>query len=129
MLTRLATDLRYATRIALRRKWVSSAVVLSIGLGIAGTTAVIAVVDRILLRSLPVTGAERVVWLRTTDARAGRVKQGANPGDAFDWRARAPMFSAVGWYNSGETTVRTSETADPERLRVAFVTSDFARAL
>jgi predicted permease len=129
VLAQLATDLRYAARIALRRKWVSLAVVLSIGLGIAGTTAIVAVIDRILLRELPVDAPNRVVWLRTTDSRRGRTTRGANPGDAFDWRARSTAFSAVGWYNEGETTIRLSENDDPARLRFALVSLDFARAL
>ena len=119
MLAQVVTDLRYAARIALRRKWVSLAVVLSIGLGIAGTTAIVAVIDRILLRELPVDGPGRVVWLRTTDSRRGRTALGANPGDAYDWRDRGRMFAAVGWYNEGETTVRLSENDDPTRLRFA----------
>ena len=63
MFAHLATDLRYATRIALRRRWVSLAVVTSIALGIAGTTAIFAVIDRILLRELPVIEPERAVCI------------------------------------------------------------------
>jgi putative ABC transport system permease protein len=126
---RVATDVRFAARIALRRKWVSLAVVLSIAFGISGTTAIAAVIDRILLRTLPIPHAERVVWLRTHDAQLGRTAFGANPGDAFDWRERAKVFSAVGWYNEAETTARTSDTDDPARLRMALVSPDFARAL
>lgn len=129
MFDRAATDLRYAARIAIRRKWVSAAIVLSVAFGIAGTTAIAAVIQRVLLRSLPIVDPERVVWLRTANNRLGRVAHGANPGDAFDWRTRGTMFSAVGWYNDAEATVRTAETSDPERLRMALVSPDFARAL
>jgi hypothetical protein len=55
----IAIDLRYAARIALRRKWVSVAVIASMGFGIAGTTAIVAVIDRILLRPLPVVNPKR----------------------------------------------------------------------
>ena len=129
MLAQIATDVRYAARIALRRRWVSFAILLSIGFGIAGTTAVFAIVDRVLLRPLPVNDGHRAVWVRTLDSRDGRVRPGANPGDAFDWRERATSFSAIGWYNEGETTVRASETADPERVRMALVSPDFAAAI
>jgi hypothetical protein len=78
-------------------KWVSVAVIASMGFGIAGTTAIVAVIDRILLRPLPVAEPDRVVWLRGNDSELGRVGRGANPGDAFDWRERARTFSAVGW--------------------------------
>ena len=129
MLAQMSADVRYAARIALRRRWVSLTILLSVGFGIAGTTAIFAVIDRILVRTLPVVEPERVVWLRTADRQVGRVRRQAHPGDAFDWRERATVFRAVGWYNEDETTVRVSETADPERLRVAFVTPDFAAAL
>jgi predicted permease len=88
-----------------------------------------AVIDRILLRELPVVDPDRVVWLRTTDSKIGRVARGANPGDAFDWRERASVFEAFGWYNEAEATVRPSENDDPERVRMASVTLDFARAI
>ena len=129
MFAQIAIDLRYAARIALRRKWVSVSVIASMGFGIAGTTAIVAVIDRILLRPLPVVNPERVVWLHGNDLKLGRVGRGANPGDAFDWRERARVFSAVGWYNEAETTIRTSETADPERVRMALVSPDFAPAI
>jgi predicted permease len=129
VLTHVATDLRYAARIALRRRWVSLAIVLSIAFGSAGTTAIFAVIDRILVRPLPVADSERAVWLRTVDSRDGRVRPGANPGDAFDWRARASSFAALGWYNTGEATMRSSETADPERVRMALASPDLGRAL
>ena len=129
MFAHFATDVRYATRIALRRPWVSLAVMTSIALGIAGTTAIFAVIDRILLRELPVIEPERAVWLRPFDSRDGRVRQMSNPGDAFDWRERATGFSAIGWYNEAETTVRSSDTNDPQRVRMALVSPDFALAL
>ena len=129
VLAHVTTDVRYATRIALRRRWGSLAILLSFGFGIAGTTAMFAVLDRILLRPLPVVDEERAVWLRTFDAADGRVRTGANPGDAFDWRERASAFSAIGWYNEAETTVRSGENADPERVRMALVSPDFARAI
>jgi len=129
VLPQITTDVRFAARIALRRRWVSLAILMSIAFGIAGTTAIFAAIDRILLRSLPVVDPDRVVWLRTTDSKLGRTLRGANPGDAFDWRERAAAFEAVGWYNENEATVRTDETADPERLRMAMVSPDFARAI
>lgn len=129
MLPQITTDVRFAVRIALRRRWVSLAILLTVAFGIAGTTAMFAVIDRILLRELPVVDPSRVVWLRTTDSKIGRVARGANPGDAFDWHARASVFEAFGWYNEGEATVRTTETADPDRIRLAFVSPDFARAV
>ena len=129
MLSQISTDVRFAARIAMRRKWVSLAILLSIAFGIAGTTAIGAVIDRVLLRKLPVVDPGRVVWLRTTDSKIGRVARGANPGDAFDWRERASVFEAFGWYNEAEATVRPSDSDDPERVRMAMVSPDFGRAI
>src|SRR5688572_3838922 len=72
VLAQTATDVRYAARIALRRRWVSLAILLSIGFGIAGTTAIFAVIDRVLLRPLPVSEGHRAVWIRTMDSGDGR---------------------------------------------------------
>ena len=122
MLGQLSTDVRYATRIALRRKWVSAAILVSVAFGIGGATAIFAVIDRVLLRPLPVPSPEQVVWVRMTDSKfAGRVSRGVNPGDERDVRTRATSFSRMAAYNWGEATVQPGEDSPAERVRMALV--------
>ena len=70
--TSLGEDLRFAVR-TLRRApgWVAG-VVLTLGLGIGLSTAVLTIADALLLRPLPVRQQDRVVvmWGITRDGRA-----------------------------------------------------------
>ena len=106
MLGQLSTDVRYAMRIARRRKWVSAAIVVSVAFGIGGATAIFAVIDRVLLRPLPVPSPEQVVWIRTTDSKLARVAKGMTPGDAYDVRTRATSFARMALGEDAGSLVR-----------------------
>jgi predicted permease len=64
----LIQDVRYAARGVARRPAVALLVALTLGLGIAASTAMFSVVDAVLLRRLPYPDPERVVSVYTTDA-------------------------------------------------------------
>src|SRR5579864_2338585 len=56
-------DLRYASRGLFRNRLFAFTVMFAAALGIGATTAVFSVVDRILFRSLPYPGGDRLVSL------------------------------------------------------------------
>jgi putative ABC transport system permease protein len=61
MFTGLRRDLRYALRTILREPGFTAVVVITLALGIGGTTTAYSAIDAILLRSAPVADPERVV--------------------------------------------------------------------
>jgi predicted permease len=70
-------DLRYAVRMIRRRPGFATAAVLTLTLGIGGTTAVFSLIDALLLRRLPVERPEELV--RLVEERAGT----ATPRETF----------------------------------------------
>jgi predicted permease len=67
----LFNDLRYAIRQLRKRPGFTLVCVLTLALGIGANTAVFSVMNAVLLRSLPVADAGRVVYLRTTNPPHG----------------------------------------------------------
>src|SRR5262245_58148216 len=91
-------DLRYALR-ALRKNPVLSAVaVLSLGIGIGGNTAIFSLIDRVLLRSLPVADPASLVLLRSPGGRSGSIDTSYGDDVTFSWtkyRAFAEQGSSI----------------------------------
>lgn len=91
----LRSDIRYALRQIRRQPGFSSAVILTMAIGVGATSAVFAVVDSVVLRPLPYPHAERLYSLYETNSRnnVGRTK--ASPLNFLDWREQAKSFDGM----------------------------------
>ncbi|HKD18105.1 MAG TPA: ABC transporter permease [Thermoanaerobaculia bacterium] len=89
----LVQDLRYAARGLARNPGFTAAAVVTLALGIGVNTAIVSLIDAVLLRPVPgVARPERLAWIvQTEGGRTGRI---AYP-DASDYRGRAEMFDGV----------------------------------
>src|SRR4051794_4457766 len=83
-------DIRYLLRTIRRAPAYAAAIILTLAIGIGATTAMLSVVDYVLLRYLPFDDAGRLVMMLETDGRGGR-RVPSNP-TAVDW-ARDPSTS------------------------------------
>lgn len=114
----LFDDLRYAARVSARYRLVTGAVVMTMALGIAVTTAVYSIVQAVLLTPLPFSDSDQVVRLGMT-LRDGRVvHQNALP-DIEDYRRHATAFSDITAVSLSGTTITTGQT--PEHEMIAYV--------
>jgi len=117
------TELRVAARQLLRYPVLASVAVLTLALGLGATTAIFSVLYAVMIRPLPYADADRIVrvseTMRGEDASVG-------PGQFTEWLGRARAFDAIGAYLP--TTFNLTE-GTPERVRAAFATSGFFRAL
>jgi putative ABC transport system permease protein len=86
-------DVRYGLRMLRKSPGFTLAAVLTLALGIGANTAIFSVVDAVLLRALPFKDAGRLVLLRETNARVGRVS--VSYPDFLDWRKQARSFSSM----------------------------------
>src|SRR2546421_10472907 len=66
-------DLRYGWRMLLKHKGFTTVAVLSLGLGIGANTALLSVVDAVLLKTLPVAEPERLVLFEYQAGRPFRI--------------------------------------------------------
>jgi putative ABC transport system permease protein len=114
----LIEDLRYAVRVSARSRLVTTAVIATMALGIAVTTAVYSIVHAVLLSPLPFPDSEQVVRLGMTLRDGRMVNQNALP-DIEDYRKYSKAFSDVSAVQLSGTTITGGDA--PKHEMVAYV--------
>src|SRR5262245_33192090 len=104
----LLLDLRYGSRMLLKRKMFTIVAMLSLALGIGANTAIFSVVDSALIRPLPYPDAERLVTIWSSPGGARNKWTSAYP-DYADWRNETHSFERMAAYNNNRTTLRNSQ--------------------
>src|SRR5919205_866370 len=89
----LARDLRFGARSLGRRPAFAAVLVLTLAVGIGGTTAIFGAVHGVLLAPLPYREPERIITVWTHDPRDGEEPQDVSPANFLDWRARQRTFA------------------------------------
>jgi putative ABC transport system permease protein len=106
----LAQDFRYAVRQFRRNPGFLAVAVITLALGIGANTAIFTLVDQVLLRSLPVKDAHRLVVLRFSGSDSGHVSSRTDEHFYFsypmyrDLRDRNSVFDGViatDWVQAG----------------------------
>ena len=118
LLADLRADLRYAARRAVRTPVVSLAVVLAMTLGIGATTAIVSVMESVLLKPLPFPEPERLVRLGTSMRNLGTAPE-VNALDARDW-AEARSIERLGQYDVEAVTLRLDGADAPMSSTALF---------
>ncbi|MBC7897927.1 MAG: ABC transporter permease, partial [Cytophagaceae bacterium] len=115
------TELTYAWRALLRTPMFTTGVVVTLSLALAASIAAITIVDRVLLRPLPLRDADAIVSLMESDGKTGR-RLPSYP-TFRDWQARVRGMLGVG-FTRGET-VSLGEQGKRERAVLALVSPGF----
>src|SRR5262245_31394033 len=121
------TDLRFGVRLLLKSPVTSAAAILSLALGIGGTTTIFSAVDAVLLRPLPYANPERLVLVSATSPmsnRAATTRRGGDlsPADFLDYRAAS---SFEGLAAVATNPVRLTGDGVPEQATAAQVSANF----
>ena len=122
----LSNDFRYALRALTRRPSFTVVAVITLALGIGGSTAIFSVVYGVLLRPLDYPEPERLVALRESNPLRQPDAQIA-PGNFFEWQRQNTVFSDVVAYR----TVSYNLTGEgvPERLLAGRVSANVFKTL
>jgi predicted permease len=120
----LTHDIRYALRMIQRNPGVTAIAVLALGLGIGANSAVFAVLNGVLFRSLPFPESDRLLLLSYAP-KSGFFATlfGAVEGDFLEFRDRNQAFESVTTFNN--TQVSLTGVGEPVRLPSANVTANF----
>src|SRR5882762_7863975 len=122
----LGQDLRYALRTLAKNPGFAAVTILTLALGIGANTAIFALFDVVLLKSLPVREPERLVLF--TDSSSEGTATGNPPSgrwslfsaEVFEFLRQQPLpFSSLAAVRSGQAAVS---------LRLTGASSDTARA-
>jgi len=123
MLEQLAKDIVYAWRVLRRAPGQTLLSVATIGVGIAVSTVLFALIDGVVLRPLPYPGADRLVGIADTNLALGVDRTGAASGNIDDWRRESSSFDGIaGYYTMGRTL---SADTDADVILTAQVSADF----
>jgi putative ABC transport system permease protein len=128
----LMRDVRHMTRGLLRSPAFAAAVVLTLGVGIGGNTAIFSVVDQVLLRPLPYPDGDQLVILFERFDSSGGPSLGigrtapcncVSPANWLDWqRDNRTLTDIAVWRNFPVTLIGVGE---PGRLNNQLVSGEF----
>src|ERR1700730_15446947 len=115
-------DLRLAIRSLRQTPIFTATAILTLAIGIGGTTAIFSVVDAVLLRPLPFRDPARLVriWESNPAERKEQVEVSA---DAFlDWQQRSHRFEQLALFSSGAELTLVGTPDGMIQVREASVT-------
>lgn len=123
-------DLRYAFRTLRRDSRWTVAVLSIVAVGIGASTTVFSVVNTLLLRPLPVSDPERLVWI-ANGASENLSRQTVQVANLLDLRDQSASLSGVAAFSPfyGVGDVRLTGTGAPERVTAVPVTENFFQLL
>jgi hypothetical protein len=118
-------DMRFGLRTLRKNPAFAAIVILTLALGIGASTAILSVVDAVLLRALPYPSPEKIVrvWEQAPD---GHPMNMSDP-NFDDFLAQNNTFSSLAAYGFGLTSI--SGGSEPVRVNIAVVSRDFFKAL
>jgi putative ABC transport system permease protein len=117
----LSHDIRYASRLLLKRPGFAAVAILALALGIGANTAIFSVVNAILLRPLPFKESDRLVWFWEVQPRLDRAP--FSPADFLDYQAQNQSFEDVTAFRRQSFNLTGGD--QPERITGAVVSANF----
>src|SRR6185436_14525671 len=116
-------DLRFGVRMLLKHRIFSIVAVLTLALGIGANTAIFSVVQAVLLRALPYSQPEQLVWIWEVCPKDGIKEESASVPNFTDWRNQSQSFKEMSAF-AGAAPVLTN-AGEPERIPGTSVTANF----
>jgi len=110
-------DVRYALRQLRRQPAFASAAILTLAIGIGGSTGIFSIVDAVLVRPLPYPEADRLVALH--ERAPGRGTIPVSPADADVWRRAVTAFDALALLTPNGFSL--TGTGEPEQVEGTLV--------
>jgi putative ABC transport system permease protein len=122
------SELRHAFRGLLKSPGFTVIAVLTLALGIGATTAMISVVDAVLLRQVPIPDVDHLVMIWETDRASDTSHEPASFPDFVDFQHRARLVSNLAAFSAGEVTL-APDREEPSRAAALYVTDGFFSVL
>jgi predicted permease len=126
LLDTVTQDFRYAVRTLKRDAGLTVFAVLMVGLGVGASCTVFSVLNALLIRPLPFTDPDRLVWIANgvSENLSAQTVQVAN---LIDLQTQSGSFSGIGGYSPfyGAGDILLAGSGEPERLTGVPVTESF----
>jgi predicted permease len=117
-------DLKHALRTLKAKPGFTAVTLLTLAIGIGGTTAIFGAVNAVLLRPLPYPNPDQLMRLyKTTAQQPDRVGGSVSPPDYIDWRRDSAAFTEVA--ASLDDSFALTGNGDAEQIPAGVVTGGF----
>jgi predicted permease len=126
MMDTLWQDLRYSARMLMKQPGFTIIAVVTLALGIGANTAIFSLVDRLLVRQLPVHEPERLVNVLGRDGKGGEDTSFSYP-IYSDYRDQNDVFDGLLAFS--ETSLNMSDGGQAERLTGVLVSGNYFEVL
>lgn len=110
----LLQDLRYATRMLLKKPSFTIIVVLALGIGIGANTAIFSVVNAILLRPLPYKNFDRISMIWMSNPKLGVSEDWHSYPNYVDYKEQNQVFEDMAAFNT--RSFNLTGAGDPVRV-------------
>ncbi|HSB12384.1 MAG TPA: ABC transporter permease [Blastocatellia bacterium] len=121
----LLHDLRYGTRMITREPAFTAIALLTLALGIGANTAIFSVVNAVLLRPLPYTQADRLVWL--TERAEQIPNRWVSYPNFLDWQSHNRSFESMATIRGWQMTM--TGNGEAQSIAARMVTADYFRVM
>jgi predicted permease len=119
----LPGDVRYAIRQLARAPGFTTTVLLTLALGVGGTTSIFSCVYGLLLKGLPFTDADRIVTIADTHPQLKGTIEASFP-EYLDWRTQQTSFSQMAAYADRGTAVLSFD-GKSQQVHQVLASGDF----
>ena len=137
----LIQDLRYGLRQLRRNPGFTAVAVITLALGIGANTAIFSVVNAVVLRPLPYSHSDRLVWI--AESVPALKSEAATGGDYVDWKDQNHTLDRIAAYDTvyrgslsegsgaggGSADFNLTGRGTPARVHGAFVSASFFATL
>src|SRR5687767_1207461 len=106
-------DLARAVRSLVRAPGFTVTVSLLLGLGVAATTTLFALLNAVILKPLPFASPEQLVMVWESNVPLNRLREGPSPGNVDDWVANNDAFEALTSWWTAQATLRGRDGSAP----------------
>ena len=125
----LRADIRHTLRLAIKTPVFSTLTVLALALGIGATTAIFAVVNGVLLRSLPYRDDGQLVNLWSYNRKENLPRNPLSPGNFLDFQKMNTTLDGLEGYFTFVTPAQLQTESGAEIAYSVFVTSNLFNML
>jgi putative ABC transport system permease protein len=106
-------DLARALRLLARAPGFTLTASLLLGLGVAATTTLFALVDAVIVKPLPYDRPEQLVMVWESNLPQSRLREGPAPGNVDDWVTNSDAFEALTAWWTASATLRGHDGSTP----------------
>jgi putative ABC transport system permease protein len=128
MMETVLRDIRHGIRSLVKRPGFTGIALIALALGIGANTAIFSLVNAVLLRPLPFSDPDRLVWV-WGNIRNGGNRASVSPLDFLDYRKQNKSFEHFAASFSIPLHLNLTGNGEPERLTSAGVTGNYFQAL